>query len=1190
MTSRNHLAQLDLPMPTCDRRKFGKSHRAVFALLIWLTLAGATARLCLAQTASTGALSGVITDPQGAVVPDVQIKVTSETTGETRTVTSRSDGAYVVPLLSPGSYRVEAEGRGFKRGLLSGIRIEVTETTTLEIRLAVGATSETVTVTPDAAVTQTESSALGRVVDEKVVVNLPLVVRNYTQILGLSPGVTTNVTNAAELGRGTGGLAPEFNVVGIGTYVHGARGYDNSFQMNGVSVDDLQGSGRASNGVAIPNPDTIQGFKVQTGLYDSSFGRNAGANVNVVTRGGSNEFHGTLFEFFRNDVLNANDFFFNSIVRERGVLRQNQFGFTLGGHIKKDKLLFFTSYQGNRQANGIAGFARATAFAPPLTNDRSAAALGRLFAGQRGALGGTAILADGSNIHPVALRLLQMRLADGSFLIPTPQTIDPSRAFNVQGFSVFSEASTFDENQYMVNLDFLHTASSKFEGRFFSASADRFVPRLFTNIPGFPSLSKDKFRNFTLAHTYTLTPNLLNQARFGFHRTFFFGGPPEPPGPVLRFSDVGIAAAEQVNDLPIIFISGSYSIGGQSIAAFTQNHYIFQDSLSYVRGRHTFGFGGGFSYSQVNAPNDRSNATLFFLSFPDFLLGLSAAQNGSPFSNVFSSSDSFGLRERAWRIRNGSLYAQDDLKATRRLTLNLGLRYERIGHFSDALGRNANFDFARANPNPPAAGALDGFIVASNFSGSSVPAGVTQSESKLIVDGDGQNNFAPRFGFAWQVLPNSSRLVARGGYGVYYTRLTGQTVFQLVGQPPFAVSRSLSGVANARATFSNPFPPPTPQSAFPVFTLYSPITALNLRALAPDYRPSITQQYSLNLQSEVARDFLLEVGYVGTRGTHLLRTRSLNQALLASASNPIRGVTTNTVANIAQRVPILGFVPEGIQQIETSGASWYNGLEASLTKRFSRGLQFLASYTFSKVLDTDGANVDVTANGVQLTRGNQNDPGDRYGRAIFDRTHRFVLSYLYTFPIPSNRAGIVGKVLGGWGISGVTTIQTGQAQTITATNATNLIGITGAGGDRAQIAANCTYADLMTRGPVGQNVNNYFNRVCFFARDPSGNLTTTPLSPPVIGADGRGTIFGNSGVGIVDGPGQQNFDIAVIKRTAVGWPTEGSNVEFRAEFFNAFNTPQFANPDTNVSSPTFGRITSTLVSPRVIQFALKLNF
>ncbi len=1163
MESSKYLARTYQVTTPCQRN-FATRAKLAGTISVWVIVICLGAVVVVAQTAATGALSGTVTDPNKAVVARAEVKVINEATGETRAVTSQTDGTYVMPLLPPGSYHIEAEATGFKRGTLPGIRIAVTEITTLDIRLEVGAIDASVMIEGNVAVVQTESSALGRVTDEKVVVSLPLVTRNYTQILALSPGVSSNVSNAAAIGRGSDAIEGSFLGSGSGTYVHGARAYDNNFQMNGLTINDLQGSGGSSGGFAVPNPDAIQTFKVQTGLYDASFGRSAGANVNVVTKSGGSNFHGTVFEFFRNEALNANDFFFNRAGRKKGVLRQNQYGFTLGGPIKKDKLLFFGSYQGNRQVNGIAPGGSATFSSPPLTNDRSAAALGSLFAGQRGASGGTAILANGSNINPVALNLFQMKLPDGSFLIPTPQTIDPSQPFARRGFSVFSSPSTFNENQYLVNLDFLHTANSKFEGRFFSATSNQIRP-LPGAVPGTPGLTHQEYRNLTVAHTYAFSSNLFNEARFGFHRIINDSRRLE----TFKFSEVGINSIPTIDDLPTLTITGSYLIGVGDDFQFVQNHYNLQDSLTYVRGPHTLRAGGGLTRSMVSNARSRSSGNLTFSSFPDLLLGLSAAQNGSSVSNVFSTFETSGLRERDQRVHDGFFYFQDDYKMMPQLTLNLGLRYDRIGQFSDAFGRNANFNFALADPNPPAAGSLAGFTIPANSAVSSVPAGVTQLESNLVTNGEGQNNFSPRLGFAWQVLPNSSRLVLRGGYGLYYSRLTGQPIFQLISQPPFSLIRTITGTPNAGATLSNPFQPAV---TFPSFVPYSPTTALSIRALAPDYRPSVTQQYSLNLQSEIVRDFLLEIGYVGTRGTHLQQTRSLNQAGLASASNPIRGVTTNTVANISQRLPVRGFTAPGIAQIENSGSSWYNGLEASLTKRFSRGYQFQASYTFSRVLDTNG--LDLNSSGIGVLLGDQNDPAGGYGRAIFDRTHRFVLSYVYEFPITSNRAGFVGKVLGGWALGGVTTIQTGQALTITATNANSIFGITN---NRAQLASGCTHADLTTTGPVNQRVNNYFNTACFTAF-------------PIIGADGVGTGYGNSGAGIVNGPGQNNTDIALFKKTPVRWPNESANIEFRAEFFNLFNTPQFANPGTVRTAANFGQISTTSVSPRIIQFALKFNF
>jgi len=344
------------------------------------------------------------------------------------------------------------------------------------------------------------------------------------------------------------------------------------------------------------------------------------------------------------------------------------------------------------------------------------------------------------------------------------------------------------------------------------------------------------------------------------------------------------------------------------------------------------------------------------------------------------------------------------------------------------------------------------------------------------------------------------------------------------------------------------------------------------------YRPPITQQFSLNLQTDLGHDFLLEVGYVGTRGTHQILAHSLNQAQLASASNPIRGQTTNTVANIALRVPIQGFTAVGLNDIDSQASSWYHGLEASLTKRFSKGLQFLAAYTFAHAYSTAGTNTGAAGGGVS---GNQNNPHANYGLSEFNRVHRFVLSYLYQLPSPERFNGFFDTLLGGWAVSGVTTFQSGLPLSLFGTNANNVFGITG---DRAQLAPGCTHAQLTTSGSVDSKLSNYFNKGCILRNATGGAIW------PIVGDDGRATAFGNSGVGIAFGPDQRNFDLAIIKRTSLRRLRESANLEFRTEFFNAFNTTQFANPSTTVTSATFGIISSTSVNPRIIQFALKLNF
>ncbi len=1139
--------------------------------------------LALSQTAGTGALTGVVIDSAGAVVADAQVKLTNETTNETRSVTSQSNGGYYVPLLPPGAYRVEFSKAGFKSAVKTGLQVNVTETARFDVQLEPGGVQEQVVIAADAQLLQTESSGLGRVTDRALVGNLPLVTRNYTQIVTLSPGVAAPVTNAGALGRGQGGESQ-------GNFrAYGAGGADNNFQMNGVQINDLQASGGFSGGVAIPNPDAIQEFKVQTGLYDASFGRNAGANVNVVTRSGGAEFHGNLFEFFRNDALNANSWERNKANQPRGVLKQNQFGFTLGGPVKKDALLFFISYQGMRQINGIGGGAASSFTSPPFTNDRSRAALGRLFGGQPGAFGGVAVAADGSNISPQALALLNLKLPNGEFAIPTPQTVNPALPFATRGFSAFSIPATFDEDQFLVNLDYLHTEKSKFAGRFFAANSNQNLSlptsQVGTTAPGFPQLADNRLRNFTLAHTYTFSPTLLNQAEFGFHRIASLTTQQQ----VFKWSDVGVKAPSVANDFPAVGVNGSLALGGNGQGLdLVQNHFTFQDSVTYIRGRHTLRAGGGVTRSHLDLSNFHFFGGTLFLSWPDLLLGLpggpiAAGGNGTPLSNVFLSLDIPGNLDRAWRLTDGNAFLQDDIKLTKSFTLNLGVRFERQANLGDILGRNSGFDIGLANQNPPAAGTIAGYVVSENFPGA-VPAGVKQLNNTYGIRGESQNNFGPRVGFAWRLpgsfLPFTERMVLRGGYGIYYTRATGQPFIQLAAAPPFGSLRLLQGPPNAAASIASPF---GPDLTFPQFPAYSPTTRQSISFIDQGYRPPVTQQFSLNLQTELGRDLLLEVGYVGARGTHQVLNRSLNQALLASPSNPIRGETTNTVANIGRRVPFPGFTADGLNGIDSSASSWYHGMDASLTKRLSKGMQFLAAYTFSHAYSTSGRSTNAA--GASGIFGNQNNPRANYGRSEFNREHRFVLSYLYQLPSPTRFNGFFDGLLGGWAVSGVTTLQSGLPLTLTGSNNSNVFGIIN---DRAQLAAGCAYDNLMTSGSVTGKLNNYFNRSCILRANP-----TNPNSAAiwqVIGSDGVATNFGNSGVGVVFGPDQRNFDIAIIKQTPLKILREAANVEFRAEFFNAFNTTQFSNPGANVSSPAFGTITSTAVNPRIIQFALKLNF
>lgn len=1131
---------------------------AVFAL---------SAALC-AQTASTGAIVGSVTDSSGAVVAGASVKVINETTGESREVTTSRDGSFQTPLLLPGTYRVEVDARGFKKLVRPGVPVFITEKQDLRLMVEVGTSTEILQVEAQAEVLKTEDSALGNVTEGQTVEDLPLVNRNYTQILGLSPGVVADVNNASDLGRGNSGL----NAVTGGFSSHGGATNDNNYQMNGSAVNDLMAAGSFSGGVPIPNPDAIQEFKVQTGQYDASYGRNAGANVNLITKSGSNEVHGTVFEFVRNDIFNANDYFLNRAGAPRATLKQNQFGFTIGGPVVRDKLFYFGSYQGTRQVNGLDSTAAclSTFYTPTQLYglaDRSQSSLGAAFAGQTSPLTGQTIAADGSNISPQAVALLNLKLANGNYLIPAPQNA-------TTGQSSITSNCTYDADQFIGDIDYAPSEKSTFAGRFFyeNGSQNATFPETFQPpaLAGFNQPINTSFRNLSITHTYTFNPHLLNQVVLGYNRlnNLLSQDEPQVQGAGLAgaqpfsYSSIGSIAPGYDNQYPGIAVLGEWALGGngQGVSVI-QNQYNLDDTLSYTLGRHSLRFGGGLSRQEINLEKFHFLGLSAFEDFPDLLLG-----------NVLESEDFVGQSDRAWRAWNGDAYAQDDLKLTSRLTLNLGFRYERQGLLGDELGRASIFDVSRADPNPPAGGSLQGYVVASNFHGT-LPSGVVRAGNTAALNGNGQNDWAPRVGFSW-MLPGMSRTVLRGGYGMFYTRTTGQPFLQLLATPPYGLIRTAIFVP-----LSNPFPAAPAQ--FPAFASYSPTTALTPTTFSADFRPPIVQEYSLNLQTELASSLVLEVGYEGSRGTHLLQQALFNQALSASAATPIRGQTDNTQANIMDRVPVEGFLPAGATEINSSGSSWYNGLNVSLKKNLGHGLQFLASYTWDKSLTADDG-YSTGPNGGPLV-GDQNNPASRYGPDGFVRPQRFVVSYLYQLPSPSNKTSLMGRTLGGWSVAGVTTIQAGQFMTITDTNYTNAFGIQGPQQDRPSLAPGCTTAQLATSGAVTDRLNNFLNVACI-------------ASPPVITSDG-GTAFGNIAVGAVRGPDQRNFDIVLMKNTPL---TERVGLTFRAEFFNAFNTPQFLNP-TNLNAgtafsgafipdPTFGQITATSVNPRLIQFALKLNF
>jgi hypothetical protein len=1080
---------------------------------------------------------------------------------------SNDHGLYVVSLLPPGQYRLEVTKQGFKAAA-SDVQVIVAETTALNIRMETGTVTETVSVTSSNMELQTESSELGRVTDSEMLENLPLVTRNFTQIIGLNPGVAQEVNNASEIGRGGG--SQDANPAGGSIMSQGATSTDNNFEMNGLTINDIQGSWIYSSGIPAPNPDTIQEFKVQTALFDATTGRNAGANVNVITKGGTNDYHASMFEFFRNEDLNANDWFAKRSGQPRGILRQNQYGFTAGGPLVKDKVLLFGSWQGTKQFNSTDPSNHKFDYLPPLTNDRSAAGLGAAFAGDYGYLGplfGT-INPNGSNISPQALALFQAKLPNGQYVIPTPQSINPSLPLEVQGSSYLSSPGFFNENQWMANADYLVSDRNKIALRYFGALSNVEWTTLYET-EGFPLYQPERFDVASIGDTYTLSPNVVNQFLVGFHRSIS----DQHYGNAFTFSSLGMNVPAEDNAYPNLWIiDDGFQTGTTSALAFAQDEYQITDALSWIKGKHQFTFGGGFTYGRDDMSKFDFEAYVLPLTWADFLLGQSYLPYGVPYSNIYETYEGIGDFQRDWRYKDADGFIQDDYAIAKGLTLNLGLRWEHIGDLGSANG-GGNVDVSAINPNPPAMGSLDGYLVNSNYHGPGIPTGVIQGKNTFGFNGDGQNTWNPRLGFAW-VLPGSDRFVLRGGAGVYHTTTEGQMNLLLCAEAPTGIWSVLTGTYNAASTDAQPFPA---APAFPVFTPYSPSTEFTLAALAMNWRPPTIYHYSLGLQTRLPGGAVLDVAYAGARDLHSILGRTINQAALASPSAPIRGQTTNTVANIPLRAPYIGWTANTMYYFGTDGEAWYSALQASLTQRFRHSLQFQAAYTWNRLLSpvpgfTTGSN-EFGPTGEQ-TDLRAHNPG--YGPDYNVRPERFVLSAYYALPSPARSNPFLADTLGGWSIATATVVQDGQQSSITFNNIYNAYGITS---DRASYAPGCTAKDVSTKGSLSHRVDNYINTACFAA-------------PAVIGDDGIATGFGNTPNGILREPDQADVDLTLSKSQQVHWPKEGASVQFRADFFNALNHPNFAGPDNayTTTPSAFGTITSMSTNPRVIQLALRFSF
>ncbi len=1137
---------------------------AAFVLLTTLLIPFREAR---AQTAATGQIAGTVSDPSGAVIGGATVTVKSTDTGFVRTVATNDSGSYVVPLLPPGRYAVTVTEPGFKTTTSTNTVVPAATSTTINLTLEIGDISQEVEVTAAAEVLQTENASSGGTVNEMTVVALPLTNRNYTQILGLSPGVASQVPNAATLGRNT-----------VNVNVNGGLVSDNSFQMDGQDVSNLQSQGGgdtvALGGISVPNPDAIEEFRVQTSQYDATYGRGSGANVNVVTKSGTNTLHGSAFEFVRNNILNANDFFLNRNGRPRPILKQNQFGGTLGGPVVKDRLFIFGSYQGTRQTIGLGSGSLQSAVLPTLTDDRSARTLGAIFCGQNGANGGIGVACDGSNINRVALNLLNARLPDGTYVIPTPQVIQS----NGQGFSVFSVPSRFRENQILANADYLESEKSRIAIRTFWSRDPQLQSFTSSNVPGAALDQLFANSNITVKHTYTATPALINEASAGFHRIY---GRIQSQYPVKN-ADIGLPMPCTNPIAPIMTVSGSFILGGNMNDGqyADTKQFSAQDQVSWVTHSHNMRMGGTVERNILPfADPNLLRGSMTFNSFPDFLLGMSAAQNGSSFSNIFTSSNICGDTSHKLRVNDFALYFQDDYRVRQRLTMNLGLRWDIYGQSSDINGRLVNFWPELASNNFPANGqTFTGFVVPSNFK-TPLPDGVVRnSNTTFAAKPTSFGSVGPRIGISWQ--PGfTNKLVIRGGYGLYFARTSVNDAYQQCCNVPFVNRGGFSGVNNAAATWQQPWGPnPIPITLDPVWQPRTPTSLLTLSTIDPHWAPPMMHQWSFNVQVEMTRSMMLQAGYVGNSGSRIELSQNINQAYLATPDKPVNGITVNTLANAQQRVPVTGFTT--ITQRSFVGISQYHGLQVSLQQNLRRGASFQLSYTFSKAM------TDLVGFGVFPSTGslynNAHSPRNSWGVADYNIPQRFIAHFVWDLPELKRGGAVLDTLLRGWSASGVVTLQYGQPLTFTDNRSGTIYG---ASAQLAQICPGFSYQDVLTPGPVKDHLDNFFNTKAFCAPASYGSGSSI------------GYGFGNMGRGVVYGPGQHNTDMQITRRFKMRGP-ETSRLELRGEFYNAFNSAQFetvsrvqgATPITRVGVANFGHIGATSVAPRVIQLGLKYLF
>jgi hypothetical protein len=1092
-------------------------------LICFLLLSAITV---LAQATAT--IVGVVTDVGGKVIPNASVTVTQQETGLTRQVTTNDRGFYVAPSLPVGLYTVTVEVKGFKRKSATGITLQVGEEPRIDIALEVGEVSETVTITSQSPVLQTESASVGQVIDNRYTTQIPLNGRDFSQLILLMPGATTR-PGGFELSTGatTGSL-------GSGVAI-GGRDAHNNFMLDGAS-----NNARQFGNVAIrPSIDVVQEFKVQANSYSAELGQAAFGQINLVTKSGTNEFRGSAFEFVRNDIFDARNFF----LAQRAQLKRNQFGGTLGGPILKNRTFFLANYEGLRERRGVS-----TRSSVPIEAWRQgdfsgvaglflkdpASALPCTAADQRGCFPGNKIPAN---------RFSQA--ANAALPLWAKPNLGPATQTTLN--LLITKPVAVDDDQFTVKVDHRFSDRHQLNGRYTRAARYEFLSN--SALPGFETINPPRNHVASLGYTLVFSPTLLGEFRASYTRSVFTAISPNTgkDGFYKQFGINSELAGSKFEGAP------TFSFQRITLTTFGDGDFIPQrdvsnefgpaGALTWTKGAHTFKSGFSITRYQQNTPGPitgfRRGQYVFrgdFTghAFADFLLG-----------HPFSAQRVVGKGVETGRSTWQSYFVNDDWKATRKLALNFGLRYEYVSPLADILNRRSTF-----YPLSNAYGTgLPGQIIVANSNEAKSLLKLDGVSARGLYNAD-RNNFAPRFGFAYSV---NQKTVVRGGYGVFFTNSQNFLNNFVINrrQPPFAETQQVtSSTATPQISFANPFANATAPAV------------IGTQNIDPQFREGYVQQWNLSAQRELPGGVSFDVGYVGNKGTKLSE--------LVFFNIPLPGPS----ATIQARRP---FPTWGTAlSLNSFVTSNYHALQTKAQKRFASGLSFLASYTYAKAIDISSERGNGDRGGGFDSSGNPRDLiGYSRARSGFDIRHRFVVSYVYELPFGKGRAlltdapAIADRIIGGWEVSGITQFQTGFPFTVAMSSDQNGDGLT----DRPDL--------------IGKPQINPGNPNCYIA-DARNAACGSGVTAAFAAVPANALRFGSAGRNILSGPGFKSWDISLSKNNKL---TERFNLVFRAEFFNAFNNVNFGAParSFNITSPLFGTINSA-GRPREIQFGMKLEF